>query len=123
MKKLLLLSVACLLFAGSQLSFAQTKADSQTVSSNTTIQNFPKEKTNQIANMLERTNKLEADQKEKIYDIFASMEKKIKGIEAVKDASSKNAKRAKMNTYINSKLKNVLTEEQFKIYLKNTTAK
>nr|WP_321243658.1 hypothetical protein [uncultured Psychroserpens sp.] len=123
MKKFILLSVACFLFAGSQLSFAQTKADSQTVSSNTTIENSSKEKTNQIVNILARTNKLNADQIEKVYDIFVSMEKKIKGIESVKDASSKNAKRAKMNAYINSKLKNVLTEEQFKIYLKNTTAK
>ena len=123
MKKIILLSVACFLFAGSQLSFAQTKADSQTLSSNTTIENSSKEKTNQIVNILARTNKLNADQIEKVYDIFVSMEKKNKGIESVKDASSKNAKRAKMNAYINSKLKNVLTEEQFKIYLKNTTAK
>jgi hypothetical protein len=123
MKRLLLLSIACFIFAGSQLSFAQTKADSQTLSPSTTIISTPKEKTNQIANMLERTNKLEAGQKEKIYEIFASMEKKMKGIEAVKDASSKNAKRAKMNEYINGKLKNVLTEEQFNIYLKNTVAK
>jgi polyphosphate kinase len=123
MKKLILLSVACFLFAGSQLSFAQTKVDSQIQSSSSTIQNSPKEKTNQIANMLERTNKLDTNQKEKIYEIFTSMEKKMIGIEAVKDASSKNAKRAKMNAYINSKLKTVLTDEQFSIYLKNTSAK
>ncbi|MGK0324377.1 MAG: hypothetical protein ACJAR4_002428, partial [Psychroserpens sp.] len=39
------------------------------------------------------------------------------------DASKKNAKRAKMQEYINSKLKNILTEQQFKTYLENTLAK
>jgi hypothetical protein len=123
MKKFLLLSVACFLFAGSQLSFAQTKADSQILSSSTTIQDFTKEKTNQIVNMLARTNKLEVDQQKKVYIIFASVEKKMNGIEAMEDASKKNAKRAKMQDYINSKLKTVLTEQQFKTYLQNTIAK
>ncbi|MEH6535421.1 MAG: hypothetical protein V7719_03435 [Psychroserpens sp.] len=123
MKKLLLLSVACFLFAGNQLSFAQTKTDSQTVSSNTTIQNSPKEKTNQIVNMLARTNKLEADQKEKIYNIFSSMERKMNGIDSVKDPADKAIKKEKMQTYINLKLKQVLSIEQYDIYIKKTSAK
>nr|WP_321229880.1 hypothetical protein [uncultured Psychroserpens sp.] len=123
MKKLLILSVACFLFAGSQLSFAQTKTKTPVVSSSATIQNSPKEKTMQIVNMLERTNKLNEGQKKDVYQIYFSLERKMKGVDAIKDASEKNAKRAKMNDYINSKLKDVLNEEQYKIYLKNTVAK
>ncbi|TXE17592.1 hypothetical protein ES692_08475 [Psychroserpens burtonensis] len=123
MKKILFLSVACLLFAGSQSSFAQTEANSQLASSSTIMQDFAQKKTNQVVNILARTNKLEADQQKKIYSIFASAEKKMNGIEAIEDASKKNAKRAKMQDYINSKLKTVLTEQQFKTYLENTIAK
>ncbi|MFT5847449.1 hypothetical protein [Psychroserpens sp.] len=123
MKKILLLSVACLLFAGSQLSFAQTELNSQLAPSSTTMQDFAKEKTNQIVNILARTNKLEVGQQKKVYTLFASVEKKMNGIEAIEDASKKNAKRAKMQEYINSKLKNILTEQQFKTYLENTLAK
>jgi hypothetical protein len=73
--------------------------------------------------MLERTNKLDDSQKKDIYQIFYSLERKSKGVDTIKDASEKNAKRAKLNDYINSKLKDVLNEEQYKIYLKNTVAK
>lgn len=123
MKKNILLSVACLLLSGSQLSFAQTEVNSQIIPSSTTMQDVAQEKTNQIVNILARTNKLEADQQKKVYSIFASAEKKMSGIEAMEDASKKNAKRAKMQGYINSKLKTVLTEQQFKTYLENTIAK
>tara|TARA_B100000809_G_scaffold263675_1_gene317521 strand:+ start:4567 stop:4935 length:369 start_codon:yes stop_codon:yes gene_type:complete len=120
MKKLLLLSVACFLFAGSQLSYAQTKADSQSLSANTIVQNSAKEKTNGIVNMLARTNKLDAEQQKKIYEIFASVDKKMKGVEAIKDSNVKSAKKAKMQEYINGKLQKVLTDVQYKEYLKNT---
>ncbi|MFT4611334.1 MAG: hypothetical protein ACJA1H_000626 [Glaciecola sp.] len=120
MKKLLLLSVACFLFAGSQLSYAQTKADSQSLSTNAIVQNSAKEKTNEIVNMLARTNKLDAAQQKKIYNIFASVDKKMKGVEAIKDSNVRSAKKAKMQEYINEKLKKVLTDVQYKEYLKNT---
>jgi enoyl-[acyl-carrier-protein] reductase (NADH) len=120
MKKLLLLSVACFLFAGIQMSYAQTTSDSQSLIANTTVQNSAKEKTNDIVNMFERTKKLDADQKEKIYDIFVSVDKKIKGVDAITDSSMKSAKKAKLQDYINKKLEKVLTEAQYKEYLKNT---
>jgi hypothetical protein len=112
----------CLLFAGSQLSFAQNKANLQTTTTSSVVQMTPKEKTNKIANLLERTDKLDADQKQKVFDIFASVDKKMKGIDAVADDSQKIEKRAKMLTYINTKLKAVLTTSQYDTYLKNTAA-
>jgi len=122
MKKILLLNLVCLLFAGSQLSFAQNKANLQTTTTSSVVQMTPKEKTNKIANLLERTDKLDADQKQKVFDIFASVDKKMKGIDAVADDSQKIEKRAKMLTYINTKLKAVLTTSQYDTYLKNTAA-
>jgi len=119
MKKILLLSVACLLFAGSQISFAQTKASSQTISNSATVQDFAKEKTNDVVNMFLRTDKLNAEQQNKIYDIFSSVEKKVKGVEAITDSSLKSEKQAKMQQYINDQLKTVLTDTQYTAYLKN----
>ena len=122
MKKILLLNIACFLFAGSQLSFAQNKANLQTATTSSVVQVTPKEKTNIIANLLERTDKLDADQKQKVLDIYASVDKKMKGIDAIADDSQKIEKRAKMLTYINTKLKAVLTTSQYDTYLKNTAA-
>lgn len=122
MKKILLLNLVCLLFAGSQLSFAQNKANLQTTTTSSVVQMTPKEKTNKIANLLERTDKLDADQKQKVFDIFVSVDKKMKGIDAIADDSQKIEKRAKMLTYINTKLKAVLTTSQYDTYLKNTAA-
>ena len=122
MKKILLLNLVCLLFAGSQLSFAQNKANLQTATTSSVVQVTPKEKTNKIANLLERTDKLDADQKQKVLDIYASVDKKMKGIDAIADDSQKIEKRAKMLTYINTKLKAVLTTSQYDTYLKNTAA-
>lgn len=119
MKKIVLLSVACLLFASSQISFAQTKASSQTISSSATVQDFAKEKTNDVVNMFLRTDKLNAEQQNKIYDIFSSVEKKVKGVEAITDSSLKIEKQAKMQQYINDQLKTVLTDTQYTAYLIN----
>ena len=122
MKKILLLSLVCFVFAGSQISFAQNEANFQTATTSSVAQMTPKEKTNKIVNLLERTNKLDADQKQKVFDIFASVDKKMKGIDAIADDSQKIEKRAKMLTYINTKLKAVLTTSQYDTYLKNTAA-
>ncbi|WP_040281169.1 hypothetical protein [Psychroserpens damuponensis] len=119
MKKIFILSVACFLFAGSQMAFAQTKANSPVVTSNTTIQNSAKEKTNEVVNMLLRTDKLDETQQKKIYEIFSSVEKKMKGVESIKDSSARSAKKAKLQKYVNEKLKNVLTDSQYQLYLKN----
>lgn len=122
MKKILLLNLVCFLFAGSQISFAQNKANLQTATTSSVVQMTPKDKTNKIVNLLERTNKLDADQKQKVFDIFDSVDKKMKGIDAIADDSQKIEKRAKMLTYINTKLKAVLTTSQYDTYLKNTVA-
>ncbi|MEM5565993.1 hypothetical protein WNY78_12800 [Psychroserpens sp. AS72] len=119
MKKLLILSVACFLFAGSQLSFAQSKADSPALTTSTTIKESAKEKTNEVVNMLLRTDKLDEAQQKKIYEIFSSVEKKMAGVESITDSSMKSAKKAKLQKYINEKLKNVLTDSQYQVYLKN----
>lgn len=122
MKKLtLILSFACFLIAGSQLSFAQTiVSQSQTAISDADAS--VKKNAQKVINMLERDAKLEASQKEKIYDVFVAVNKKMKGIEAIEDASEKASKKAKMQTYIDQKMKQILTKDQYTIYSKKMAA-
>ncbi len=122
MKNILFLNLLCLFFIGSHISFAQNEANLQTTTARTVTQMTPKEKADKIANLLERTDKLDADQKQKVFDIFASVDKKMKGIDAIADDSQKIEKRAKMLSYINTKLKAVLTTSQYETYIKNTAA-
>ncbi|WP_299274000.1 hypothetical protein [uncultured Psychroserpens sp.] len=121
-KQLLLLCFACFLFAGSQLSFAQTTIKKQ----NTAVSNadYSAEKSVQtLTNLLEREAKLDATQKEKLYDVFAAVEKKIKGIASIEDATERQAKKKKIRAYIDQKIKQVLTPAQYEIYKKKTAAK
>lgn len=122
MKKIIVLSLVCFLVASCPLAFAQTDANLKTVITKSIVDMSPKESTNKIDSLLQQSDKLNADQKQKVFDIFASIEKRMTAIDAIADDSKKIEKRAKMLTYINSNLKTVLTASQFDTYLKNTTA-
>ncbi|WP_298755151.1 hypothetical protein [uncultured Psychroserpens sp.] len=121
-KQLLLLCFACFLFAGSQLSFAQTTTKKQ----NTAITNsdYSAEKSAQkVINLLEREAKLDATQKEKLHDVFTAVEKKMNGIASIEDATERQAKKKKMRAYIDKKLQQIFTPAQYDIYKKKTAAK
>ena len=118
-KTLLLLTFACFLCAGNQLSFAQTTADQESLYA-ATAQSTPKENANKVINLLARSTKLNAEQKQKVLNVFESVDKKLKNIDALEDQSIKQAKQAKMQAYINQKLQQILTEEQYALYLKKT---
>ncbi|WP_298897441.1 hypothetical protein [uncultured Psychroserpens sp.] len=121
-KQLLLLCFACFLFAGSQLSFAQTTTKKQ----NTAITNsdYSAEKSAQkVINLLEREAKLDATQKEKLHDVFTAVEKKMNGIASIEDATERQTKKKKMRAYIDKKLQQIFTPAQYDIYKKKTAAK
>ena len=122
MKKIIVLSLVCFLVASCPLAFAQTDANLQTGITKSIVDMSPKESTNKIDSLLQQSDKLNANQKQEVFDIFASIEKRMTTIDAIADDSKKIEKRAKMLTYINSNLKTVLTASQFDTYLKNTTA-
>lgn len=120
MKKHLLISAfAFLLIGGSQMLYAQTKLENQKVA----IENADssvKKNAQKVINLLEREAKLDADQKTKVYDIFVAVDKKLKAIDLIEDAQEKKKKQTKMQAYINQKLQQVLTQEQYKLYLSKT---
>lgn len=99
------------------MSFAQTKVEQQKLSVKNTASSV-KKNAEKVINMLERSTKLNATQKTRIYDIFVAVEKKMDGINSIKDPAEKKAKKGKLQTYINQKLQHVLTNEQYDLYLK-----
>ena len=121
-KQLLLLCFACFLFAGSQLSFAQAKVKSESTTVNN-ADSAAKKRALQVINLLERDAKLDATQREKVYDVFAAVSKKMKGIASIEDASERQNKKAKMRAYVDKKLQQILTPKQYGIYKKKTAAK
>lgn len=101
------------------MSFAQTQLETQ----NAAIENADasvKKNALKVINLLEREAKLDADQKTKVYDIFVAVDKKLRAIESIKDSEEQNQKKTKMQAYINQKLQQVLTQEQYKLYLSKT---
>lgn len=118
-KHLLITAFAFFLVAGSQTAIAQTKLEKQKVA----IENADssvKKNAQKVINLLEREAKLDADQKTKVYDIFVAVDKKLRAIETIEDAGEKKQKQTKMQAYINQKLQQVLTQEQYKLYLTKT---
>lgn len=121
-KQLLLLSFACFLFAGSQLSFAQSTIEQEKTALESADASV-KKNAQKVINALERSTKLDATQKNKIYDIFVAVDKKMKGIDAIEDSAERKAKQSKMQDYINQKLQQVLTKEQYDMYIKKLSGK
>ncbi len=122
MKKIIILSFICFLVASSPSAFAQSNTDLQTGITKSIVDWSPKESTDKIDNLLQQSDQLNADQKKKVFDVFASIEKRMTVIDGIADDSKKTEKRANMLLYINTKLKTILTASQFDTYLKNTTA-
>ncbi|MGC1472471.1 MAG: hypothetical protein WA775_07765 [Psychroserpens sp.] len=121
-KQIVLLSFACLLFAGSQLSFAQSKMKQESAVAKTTV-SVANQKALDVINLLERSNKLDAQQKSQVNDVFASVERKSKGIDAIEDVAERQAKRETLQAYVNKKLQAILTADQYSAYIKKMTAK
>lgn len=121
-KQLLLLSFACFLFAGSQLSFAQSTIEEQKTAIESADASV-KKNAQKVIDALERSTKLDAAQKNKIYDIFVAVDKKMKGVDAIEDSAERKAKQSKMQDYINQKLQQVLTKEQYEMYMKKLSGK
>ena len=122
MKKIIILSFICFLVASSPSAFAQSNTDLQKGITKSIVDWSPKESTDKIDNLLQQSDQLNADQKKKVFDVFASIEKRMTVIDGIADDSKKTEKRANMLLYINTKLKTILTASQFDTYLKNTTA-
>ncbi|MCK8480809.1 hypothetical protein [Psychroserpens algicola] len=121
-KQLLILSFACFLFAGNKLSFAQSQMETQKHAIKNADDSV-KKNAQKVINLLEREAKLDAAQKNKIYDIFVGVDKKMQGIDAIEDTSERKAKKEKMQAYIDQKLQQVLTKEQYALYTKKMAAK
>lgn len=118
-KHLLITAFAFFLITGSQMSFAQTTLENQKVAVENAGSSV-KKNAQKVINLLEREAKLDADQKTKVYDIFVAVDKKLKAIDTIEDAEEKKQKQTKMQAYINQKLQQVLTQEQYKLYLSKT---
>lgn len=115
-KQILLWGLACFLFAGSQMTFAQSKQEKQTITADNASDSVKKDAQNLI-NLFERDDKLSDKQKERVYIVFAAAEEKLKNIESMTDEKDKKMKKAKLQNFINDKLSGVLTKAQFKKYL------
>jgi len=122
MKKiLLLLTFVCFLFAGNQSVFAQSTIEKQ----KTVIKNADdsvKKEASKVIGMLERQAKVTNAQKNDIYEVFAVVAKKKKNIESIENKAQKKAKLTKLEAYLNERLSQVLTSEQFALYKKKMKA-
>ena len=118
-KHLLITAFAFFLFAGSQTTLAQTKLETNGATAQT-MEVSAKKNAQNVINMLEREAKLDADQKTKVYDLFYGLEKKFQMIDVIEDPEEKKLKQTKMQAYVNQKLQQVLSQEQYKLYLKKT---
>lgn len=118
-KHLLILAAGLFLALGSQTTYAQTKLETKSAKAQQ-LESSAKKKAQNVINLLEREAKLDADQKTKVFDIFMAVDKKLNMIESIEDAEEKKLKQAKMQAYINQKLQQVMTQEQYKLYLTKT---
>lgn len=116
-KQILLLGLFCFLFAGSQVTFAQSKQEKQTIAAKSTNGSV-KENAEKVIAIFERSDKLKDNQKQKIYQIFEAVEEKKSNIAGITDEKEKTMKTAKLQNFINTKLKDVLSNDQYKTYLK-----
>lgn len=115
-KQILLLGLFCFLFVGSQLTYAQTKQKDQSIAVQNTKDTVKKNAENVIA-IFERGETLGDSQKNKVYQIFEAVQEKKKNIESVTDEKERKMKTDKLQNFINTKLKDVLSASQYKVYL------
>jgi hypothetical protein len=113
-KNILLIAAALFLFLGNQSIAAQAKLEKQEQSVKTQKTNvIAKEKTMSLIRPLN----LNKEQQVQVYEVLAKVGGKMKSAEANPDLKVKEEKQAKMNKYVMSKMKEILSEEQYKKYL------
>jgi len=114
-KNILLIAAALFLFLGNQSVTAQAKMkkDVQTIGVKKTEEVSAKKKVTSLIRPLALNKK----QQEQVYNLFAKTEEKMSRSGASSDAQKQEVMQAKMNKYVMDKMKEILTEEQFKKYL------
>ncbi len=115
-KQIFLMGLACFLFLGSQVSFAQSKQEKKPLVAKTTVQSTELN-AEKVIGIFERGSQLNDSQKNKVHSIFEAVEEKRKGIATVEDDKERQRKTALLQNYINTKLMDVLTDQQYKTYL------
>ncbi len=116
-KNILFIAAALFLFLGNQSVTAQAKMKKEVQS--ISIEK-PEVKAKEMTTSLIRPLGLNEKQQEQVYTLFAKTEGKMNRASTVTDAKgqeAKQAKQAKMDKYVMSKMKEILNEEQFKKYL------
>lgn len=109
------MGLACFLFLGSQVSFAQSKQEKKPlVATSAQSTELSAEK---VIGIFERGSQLNDSQKNKVKYIFEAVEEKRKGIATIEDDKARQKKTALLQNYINTKLMDVLTDQQYKTYL------
>lgn len=114
-KNILLIAAALFLFLGNQSVTAQAKMEKevQAISTDKTELSAKKETKSLI-----RSLGLNKKQQEQVYSLFAKTNGKMsKATASNVDTKEQEVKQAKMDKYIMVKMKEILTEEQFKKYL------
>lgn len=115
-KQILLLGLFCFLLAGSQMTFAQSKQENQSIAVQSTNASV-KENAEKVIAIFERADKLKDNQKQKVYQVFEAVQEKKQNLIGIKDEKERRMKTAKLQNFINTKLKDVLTDAQYKVYL------
>lgn len=113
-KNILLIAAALFLFLGNQSVTAQAKMKKETKSSIVKKSDVKaKEKTMNLIRPLGLNDK----QQEQVYNLFVTTGEKMSRANSGANAQELEAKQAKMDKYIVSKMKEILNEEQYKKYL------
>ncbi|WP_435413583.1 hypothetical protein [Psychroserpens mesophilus] len=113
-RNILLIAAATFLFLGNQSMTAQTKIKKETQSAVIQKSNInAKEKTMNLIRPLGLNDK----QQEQVYSLFEKTEEKMGRAGTEADAKQLEAKQAKIDQYIMSKMKEILNEEQYNKYL------
>ncbi|MEY8848045.1 hypothetical protein AB9K26_04480 [Psychroserpens sp. XS_ASV72] len=113
-KSILFIAVAVFMFLGNQAVDAQAKIKNNTQTQvSETVQATAKTKTTKLVRALELSSK----QQEQVYNLFLKSEEKLSKASSEIEGKELNAKQAKMDKYVEAKMKEILKEEQYKKYL------
>jgi hypothetical protein len=119
-KNILLIAAALFLFLGNQSLTAQAKMKkgTQTMSAEKSMIASQSEiNAKKMTASLTRPLGLNQDQQEQVYSLFKKTEEKMNRASAATNGQELEAKQAKMDKYIMSQMKEILTDEQYKKYL------
>lgn len=114
-KNILLIATALFLFIGNQSVTAQVKMKKNVQSINT---EKSEAKAKKMTTNLIRPLGLDQKQQEQVYSLFVKTESKMNRVSAAAaNVNEQDAKQAKMDKYVMSSMKEILTEEQFNTYM------